>query len=89
MDEEGEMKPMFTISYSKVNNRFIAKPNMGEKETSYLSDMMNNIAHRANVFEKKRCKRHRAEFQLAPFDRPDKEDVISQSMVHKRMKIKK
>ena len=90
VNEEGVRKPLYSIAWSKPNKRFVAKEIKEEKNYDYLFYILRKIIMRAStkkkVSAKKRSKRT-SSFKIAPDDRPDRDEIIENSIKYKRIKL--
>ena len=92
VDDEGEPKSLFSIAYSKPNERFTTKIIREDKYYNYVHYIMRKIVKR--VSEKKqaskkkpRRKRQLPGLTIAPDEPPDRDEIIQSSQKYKRIKL--
>ena len=90
VNDEGVNKPLLQIAYSKPNKRFTAKVVKEEKCFSYLHYIIRKIIIRAE--NKKKAsewnrRKRQLPLQIAPLERPDREETIADSLKNKRIKL--
>ena len=81
---------MYSVSYSKPNKRFVAKPVKIEKNFDYLHYITRKIFKRSEqnkkVSKQNRLKRQ-CSLKITPRERPPNDEVIEQSNKYKRIKL--
>ena len=90
VSEEGELKPLFWIAYSKVTKDFTAKEVKEDKNQEYLFYILRKIVKRVKP-NKKASKKERSyrkkRGKIAPVERPARESIIRDSQKFKRIKL--
>lgn len=83
-------EPQFCVAYSKANKRFVAKAVKNERNYDYIKEIVTEIIKRSaeetKATRKKRLKRQ-STLQIAPLERPSREEVIQKSTSFKQIKL--
>ena len=77
-DEEGDIKPLFKIAYSKTSKRFVAK-SVKEENYDHLNHIFKKILKRVNCGKKSNHRsgmKMQLSLKIAPKERSCQEDII-------------
>ena len=88
--EEGDIKPLFKIAYSKPNKRFVAKSVKEEKNYDHVKFILKKILTRVNCGKNSNRRigmKRQLSLKIAPKERPSREDIIDSSIKYKRIKL--
>ena len=90
VSEEGELKPLFWIAYSKVTKDFTVKEVKEDKNQEYLFYILRKIIKKVKP-NKKASKKERSyrkkRGKIAPVERTARESIIHDSQKFKRIKL--
>ena len=88
--DEGEVKPLFVLAYSKANKRFTARSVKVEKDYGYIRYIMRKIVKRTRE-NKKTSKRslwkRQCFLNARPLEWPPRPEIIENSTKYKRIKL--
>ena len=87
IDEEGDIKPLFKIAYSRSNKRFVAKSVNEEKKNDLVKYIFKKILKRVNCGEKSNCRsgmKRQLSLKSAPKETPSPEYHRQQYQIQAR-----